>query len=77
MDGYSIPLNIKNALPRMKLRPYTDKEWGELPHVILTSEEDWDPSTMDLDVQDDELWYDSIADNHQYPITHKGGWRQG
>ena len=34
IDGYSIPLNIKNALPRMKLRPYTDKEWGELPHVI-------------------------------------------
>ena len=24
-DGYSIPLNIKNSLPRMKLRPYTDK----------------------------------------------------
>ena len=27
-DWYSIPLYIKNSLPRMKLRPYTDKEWS-------------------------------------------------
>ena len=34
-DGYSLPLNIKNALPRMKLRPYTDKGWEDLPHVFF------------------------------------------
>ena len=28
INCYSIPLNMKNALPLMKLRPYTDKEWG-------------------------------------------------
>ena len=55
----------------MKLRPYTDKEWGELPHVILTSEEDWDPSTMDLDVKNDELWYDSVTDDHKYSINQR------
>ena len=27
LEGYAIPLNMKNALPRMKIRPYTDEEW--------------------------------------------------
>ena len=71
VDGYSIPLNIKNALPRMNLRPYTDKEWEELPHVILTSEEEWDPSKLDLDVDKDEDWYDAISDENHYTINQK------
>ena len=59
-DGYSIPLNIKNALPRMHLRPYTDEEWNSLPHVFLTSEETWDPSVLDLDISDDSDWFNSV-----------------
>ena len=55
----------------MRLRPYTEKEWGELPHVLFTSEEDWDPSTLDLDIDNDELWYDAITDNHEYPINQR------
>ena len=55
----------------MKLRPYTDKEWRELPHFILTSEEDWDPSTMHLDIKNDDLWYDSVTDDHEYPINQR------
>ena len=35
-DGYVIPLNMKSALPLMSLRPYSDKEWDNLPHVNLT-----------------------------------------
>ena len=69
LDGYVIPLSIKNSLPRMKLRPYTNKEWTDLPHVMLTSEEDWDPSTLDLDITDDEDWFDAISDNHEYMIN--------
>ena len=60
LDGYYIPLSIKNALPRMNLRPYTDAEWNTLPHVILTSETTWDPSDLDLDLPSDEQWFDSI-----------------
>ena len=60
VDGYTIPLNIKGALPRMALRPYSDKEWNSLPHVILTSEVEWDPSVLDLDIDDDQEWYDAI-----------------
>jgi hypothetical protein len=36
-DGYAIPINIKDGLPYVRIRPYTDKEWDTLPHVILTS----------------------------------------
>ena len=71
IDGYSIPLNIKNALPRMKLRPYTDKEWETLPHVFLKSEEDWDSSKLDLEVDSDDNWYDAIADDNDYTINQK------
>ena len=71
VDGYSIPLNIKNALPRLRLRPYTDKEWQELPHVLLTSEEDLYSSTFDLDIDNDEIWYDAITDDHEYPLSQR------
>ena len=53
----------------MKIRPYTDKEWKELPHVILTSEEDWDSSGLNLDIDNENLWYDSITDDYKYPIS--------
>jgi hypothetical protein len=34
-DGYVIPLDVINGLPYLKMQPHTDKEWNELPHVIL------------------------------------------
>ncbi len=46
----------------MTIHPYTDKEWDDLPHVILTSELDWDPGQLDLTLEDDENWYDAISD---------------
>ena len=36
------------------MRPYTDQEWEDLPHVIMTSDVDWDPSQLDHNL-DDEL----------------------
>ena len=30
IDGYAIPLNIKNGLPYVIMRPYTDTEWDSL-----------------------------------------------
>jgi hypothetical protein len=70
LDGYTIPLNIKNGLARMELRPYTNKEWDTLPHVFLTGELDWDPSVLDHNVTDDEQWYDAITDLETDPTTN-------
>ena len=48
-EGYVIPLTVRNGLARLKLRPYTDKEWDELPHVFMTGEPQWDPTILDHD----------------------------
>ena len=63
LDGYVIPLCIKDGLARLPIRPYTDYEWNNLPHVFLTSEKEWDPSVLDHEFPDDEQWGDvpSIA----------------
>ena len=62
LDGYAIPLVIKEGLARLKIRPYTDEEFDTLPHVFLTCENHWDPSVMDGDAVDKEHWYDAIDD---------------
>ena len=46
-DGYIFPIYVKDRLPYLKLRPYTDDEWEDLPYIILTSDVDWDPSVLD------------------------------
>jgi hypothetical protein len=31
-DGYVIPINVRHGLPYITMRPFTDKEFEELPH---------------------------------------------
>ena len=46
-DGHIFPLDILHGLPYMSIRPFKDAEWEVLPHVIMTSDEEWDPSVLD------------------------------
>jgi len=69
LDGYTIPLNIVQGLPRMAIWSYTDHEWDTLPHVILTSELDWDPHQLHLALDDDEHWYDTFSDVPPDPLN--------
>jgi hypothetical protein len=62
-DGYVFPLSIRDGLPYLAMRPYTDEEFDSLPHVVLTGDSNWDPRILDLDIDDDDDWYDAIADN--------------
>ena len=61
LDGYVLPLDIIQGLPYLKMQPHTDKEWEELPHVILTSPEQWDPSILDHNHSDHDDWYNMVA----------------
>jgi len=61
-DGYAIPISIRDGLPYVALRPFTDEEWETLPHVILTGDADWDPGVLDHDLDDHETWFDAISD---------------
>ena len=62
LDGYIIPLNIQSGLPYMSMRPYTDTEWDNLPHVILTDDTDWDPPVIDCELEDGKEWFDAMQD---------------
>jgi hypothetical protein len=56
-DGYVIPIDVKHGLPYITMRPFTDEEFEELPHVLWTSEDDWDPTSLDSVISDDPNWY--------------------
>jgi hypothetical protein len=56
-DGYIIPIDVTRGLPYITMRPFTDEEFEELPHVIWTSEDDWDPTSLDSVIFDDPNWY--------------------
>src|SRR6056300_1198686 len=56
-DGFEIPLDIQNGLAYIKMRPPTDRELAsDIPHVVLTSDKDWDPSVLDHSIDDVEQW---------------------
>ena len=56
LDGYVIPLCIRNGLPYMAMHPPTDDELESFPHVVLTSDVHWDPSLLDHDPTMDPTW---------------------
>jgi hypothetical protein len=39
--------------------PFTDEEFEELPHVVWTSEDAWDPTSLDSVISDDPNWYEA------------------
>ena len=59
LEGYIIPLTIKDGLARLDIRPHTNIEFDTLPHVHLTSELEWDPSALDHTFQDASEWGDT------------------
>ena len=63
-EGFIIPLDIKNGLPYLKMRPPTDRELSnpDIPHIVLTSDVDWDPSVLDYSIPDMDAWVQSTPD---------------
>ena len=57
LEGYKIPLSIRNGLSYMKQRCFTDDEWRTLPKVPITSVTEWNPKVMDSTVPNE--WYHS------------------
>jgi hypothetical protein len=71
LEGYIIPLTIKDSLVLLDIRPHTDNEFEALPHVHLTSELEWDPSAPYHPFQDASKWGNvtittpgTLADSH-------------
>ena len=61
-DGYIIPLDIVQGLPYMRLEHCSDQEFNELPHVIFTASDRWDPKVLDHKISDAVDWASEIPD---------------
>ena len=61
LEGYIIPLNIKDGLTYLPCRPYTNQEWDQLPHVFLNSPDPWDPTMLDHDAVPDGEFFDAAT----------------
>jgi len=61
-DGFTFAINIRRGLPYLDMRPFTDKEWDELPHITITHEADWDPEVLDNELSDNQDWFDSLSE---------------
>ena len=50
---------IRNSLLYTPIRPYTNNEWEKLPHVIIMSDKDWNPTVLDCEGEvDNETCFD-------------------
>ena len=45
-QGFCFPLAITNGLAYLEMRPYTQQEYQDCPHVIMTSDQIWNPGSM-------------------------------
>ena len=66
--GYVHLLSFHMGLPYVKMHPYTDEEWDTLPHVVWTSDDDWDPSVLNPTGLDEGIWYDAVSDHPDGPL---------
>ena len=62
LEGYVLPIDIVEGLSYICTRAYTDKEYEELPHVLLSSDSDWDPTVFDNKLSDKEEWFEAQPD---------------
>ena len=61
IDGYVIPIKIRDGLARIDMRKPTQDEFDSLPHVLLTSDDKWDPTVID----DEFLEFHDVE--HEFP----------
>ena len=70
LDGYILALDIWNGLPYLRMVPPSDQEFEDLPHVILTPADAWDPCVLDNDFSQQEGCYSLLKDMDQGLISH-------
>ena len=44
----------------MDMYPPSDHELDSLPHVVLTSDADWDPTMANNEIDSGDVWYDAL-----------------
>eukprot|EP00531_Pseudo-nitzschia_arenysensis_P008891 CAMPEP_0116125882 /NCGR_PEP_ID=MMETSP0329-20121206/6042_1 /TAXON_ID=697910 /ORGANISM="Pseudo-nitzschia arenysensis, Strain B593" /LENGTH=1908 /DNA_ID=CAMNT_0003619941 /DNA_START=154 /DNA_END=5877 /DNA_ORIENTATION=+ len=69
-DGYNFPLSIVNGLPYLEMRTYTRTEFKKLPHVIMTSDQVWDPRVYDNRVSPNDQSYKQANPKNLHLLPH-------
>ena len=59
-EGYTIPLHIRNGLPRMDMSIPTDNDMDKYPHMFITADVPWNPSVLDNEVE--EEFFDAVTE---------------
>jgi hypothetical protein len=72
LEGYAIPLQVRGGLTYMDMYPPSDDELNKLPHVVFTSDADWDPYIADNDLPLEE-WLDALMDKELLPGVNDYG----
>ena len=78
-DGFEFPLHIRHGLAYLDMRPYTDDEWESLPHVVMTSDVDWDPGLLDgeFPLTGQESSLDTTTYHNGTPFDIRGDYMKG
>ena len=63
LEGYIIPLQCRQGLPYLDMKKPTEQDIDMYPHVVLTSDADWDPSSIDHEhvLNDPNTWNVDLA----------------
>ena len=66
--GHTIPLHVRHGLCHIDMAPATSTMLDDpnIPHVVLTNDKDWDPSVLDNEFEDPDIWHDA----QQFGLTH-------
>ena len=65
-EGYMFPIDIVNGLPYVPMRKFTDDEYHDLPHVIWTSDDTWNPTVLDYKISHKPNWSNHMANSTEY-----------
>ena len=80
LQGYVCPLNIRNGLAYLMMRPNTDEEWDMYPHVFVTPADLWVTKVWDNDLASDPNWYEKIRsvkdDRYNTPFDEQGNYKR-
>jgi hypothetical protein len=66
VDVYQLPLEFINGLPYLRCCKPTKAELDLLPHIIMTSDVEWDPSLYDNIIEDIEKFHDTTEDEYEH-----------
>ena len=69
-EGCVFPLSIINGLPYLKMRRYSQHEYDTLPHVILTSDQVWNPRSYDSAVDPEDLDFYMMNPANLHPLPN-------